>query len=543
MGANCRKLFRPHRRLLALTLSVSALLVLVSTALRSYLGSSLDALLQGEGDMVRVAAVGLAGVLLHIGLSGGKAYGAQLLQHRMRAALYRSAYRRLLAAEQGSLSMGEISNQLSNHISSLLRAVDRFVYKAFGDLASYLFAALAIAMLHPAAAAIVVCGSLLPALFIQPLSRREQAERRQYMAELGQVDRAASQGLYHLESVKASAMEDAFCEDYRRSLERLYNRRRQLSGTVMKLTAPSVLCAFGMQILILITAGLFAALGEISFGGIITMISLMSFLVDPVMCLENTVVELHSFQVSLAALADYLDEEPESDGAARRETPGNADSGVVFQHVRFAYPDGTEVFRDLSLTLRPGRLHLLRGENGAGKSTLVRLICGALRPQAGHVLLLGEEAADLSPGGRAARIAAMPQEDVVLAGSVLENLLLCQPEATRQQAMEACMRAGIHDDISRLENGYDTVLTGNGGMLSGGQRQRLAFARTLLRDVPVMIFDEPSAALDDAHCARLRKELEALSRDRVVLVITHDLRLMDENDDMVNLKGGDVPCR
>ncbi len=320
MGANCRKLFRPHRRLLALTLSASALLVLVSTALRSYLGSSLDALLQGEGDMVRVAAVGLAGVLLHIGLSGAKAYGAQLLQHRMRAALYRGAYRKLLAAEQGSLSMGEISNQLSNHIAGLLRAVDRFVYKASGDMASYLFAAVAIALLHPAAAVIAVGVSLLPTVFIRALSRREQAERRQYMTELERVERTASQGLYNLELVKANAMEDDFCEEYRLSLDGLLRRRRKLAGTVMKLTAPSVLCAFGMQILILLTAGLFAALGQITFGGMITMVSLMSFLVDPVMCLENTVVELHAFQVSLAALEGYLDEEP-GGGEERQEMP------------------------------------------------------------------------------------------------------------------------------------------------------------------------------------------------------------------------------
>lgn len=211
--------------------------------------------------------------------------------------------------------------------------------------------------------------------------------------------------------------------------------------------------------------------------------------------------------------------------------------------MHFAYPDGTEVFRELSLTLAPGRLHILRWENGAGKSTLVRLICGALRPQTGSILLLGEPTAALSPGQIAARVAAMPQEDVILGGSVLENLLLCRPDATRQQAVEACKRAGIHDEIMALAEGYDTVLTGNGGMLSGGQRQRFSFARTLLRDAPVMLFDEPSAALDDVYCAQLRQELEALSRERTVLVITHDLRMIGGDCDMVDLKGGGASCR
>lgn len=123
----------------------------------------------------------------------------------------------------------------------------------------------------------------------------------------------------------------------------------------------------------------------------------------------------------------------------------------------------------------------------------------------------------------------------MLAGTVMENLLLCRPDATREQAVEACRQAEIHEDIAALADGYDTVLPEGGGTLSGGQKQRIAFARTLLRGAPVMIFDEPSAALDDARCARMRGVLERLSRDRIVLLITHDTRMLGENDDVLEL--------
>ena len=347
------------------------------------------------------------------------------------------------------------------------------------------------------------------------------------------MNQAAAAGLQSMEAVKANALENAFCADYDATLETLYDKRKALTRTATLLTMPSVLSAFGMQITILVVSGFLAAAGRITAGEMVTIISLMNFIVDPVMCLENTVVALHTCSVSLAALEPYLIQTPEAPPADITPT----DTGIVLEGVSFAYPDGRAVLRDLSLCLRPGRLHILRGANGTGKSTLVRLLCGELQAQQGRICLLGLDAASLHAQNREKLIAVMPQENVMFAGTVLENLRLCQPDATREQAMQACRMAGIHEEIMALDDGYDTELAENGGMLSGGQRQRLAFARTLLRDAPIMILDEPSAALDDEHCEGMRKVLAALSRRKIVLVITHDLRLLHDADDVLTWGG------
>lgn len=526
------KLFKPHWRGLLLTLFASAALVFVNIALRRYLGASLDAALNGQIEIVQIALVGLTGVAVYAALSGVKTYGAQLLQHSIRSRIYHNAYRQLIYGEGDMPSLGELTNRLSGHVTELVQAVNRFVSKASGDFCCYVFASLVLAMIHPGGAAVIVGVSILPTFFIRVLSRREQDERRQYMKEMGRVNQSASEGLYSMESVKANAMEDEFCAAYGASLEELYQKKKKLTKTTTLLTLPSVLCAFGMQITILIVGGFLTATGRITAGELVTMISLMSFIVDPVMCLENTVVALHAYRVSLDELESYLDETAPPPSEVKRLT---GDACVSFKNVSFAYPGGKDILHGMTFCLRPGKIHLLRGANGSGKSTLVRLLCGTLHPQKGDIVLMGIDAKTLRPQDYESLIAVMPQENILLAGTVMENLLLCQPTATREQATAACQKVDIHETILSLPDGYDTYLTENGGVLSGGQKQRISFARTLLRDAPVMIFDEPSAALDDARCVQMHAMLEELSREKIVLLITHDARMLRETDDVLEL--------
>lgn len=526
------KLFKPHWRGLLLTLFASAALVFVNIALRRYLGASLDAALNGQIEIVQIALVGLTGVAVYAALSGVKTYGAQLLQHSIRSRIYHNAYRQLIYGEGDMPSLGELTNRLSGHVTELVQAVNRFVSKASGDFCCYVFASLVLAMIHPGGAAVIVGVSILPTFFIRVLSRREQDERRQYMKEMGRVNQSASEGLYSMESVKANAMEDEFCAAYGASLEELYQKKKKLTKTTTLLTLPSVLCAFGMQVTILIVGGFLTATGRITAGELVTMISLMSFIVDPVMCLENTVVALHAYRVSLDALESYLDETAPPPSEAKRLT---GDACVSFKNVSFAYPGGKDILHGMTFCLRPGKIHLLCGANGSGKSTLVRLLCGTLHPQKGDIVLMGIDAKTLQPQDYESLIAVMPQENILLAGTVMENLLLCQPTATREQATVACQKADIHETILSLPDGYDTYLTENGGVLSGGQKQRISFARTLLRDAPIMIFDEPSAALDDARCVQMHAMLEELSREKIVLLITHDARMLRETDDVLEL--------
>lgn len=164
-----------------------------------------------------------------------------------------------------------------------MNAVNRFVVKASHDTCCYVFASAVLVTIHPAIAAIIVGVSILPVFFIRTLSGREQEERGQYMEELERVNQTAATGLYSIESVKANAMEEPLIASYASALERLYQKRKALTKTVTRLTLPSVFCAFFMQFTIVVASGWFAATGRISAGEMVTIIALMSFIVDPVM--------------------------------------------------------------------------------------------------------------------------------------------------------------------------------------------------------------------------------------------------------------------
>lgn len=508
--------------------------VAVNVLFREYLGELLDAILGQRVQWSRAAAVLTGGILLSALLLFGKSWSVARLLHAIRARLYQDAYGFLLRGEDGGFSVGELASLLSNDVTAVTNSVNRIFTKLLSDIFCFLFSVAAICRIDPVIAGVVVLSAAVPAALVAALSRRQQEERQQYMKELAQVNDTAAQSLFSLESVKASALEERYDRQYAASLSQLLQKRRRLSRTEAMLTAPSVFCAFAVQIAIIVVSGWFTAAGTISAGSFVVIITLMSYIVDPVMGLENSLLAMRSLGVSLGRLEKLLGAagEPFTERPCAAEAPS-----VELRDLTFAYTTGRNVLEHLSLRLTPGQRHVLLGANGAGKSTLIKLIAGVLQPTGGAVLLGGRSTAEMEREELAGYLSVMPQEPVLFSDSVLENVRLCQPGISRGDVEAVCRRAGIHEEIMALPEQYDTVLGENGGTLSGGQKQRLSLARTLLRERPIMIFDEPTAALDDAHAAQTGALLRQLAEERVVIVITHDARMELDGAAVIELGG------
>lgn len=185
----------------------------------------------------------------------------------------------------------------------------------------------------------------------------------------------------------------------------------------------------------------------------------------------------------------------------------------------------------------PGRVNYIVGKNGCGKSTTVKLLLGEERPSGGRIFLCGKDISDLLQQELVKNIAACTQDTVLLPATILENLRFGAPEATEDQIQSVCEALGIHKEIEALPEKYDTLLRDLGEPLSLGQRKRIALARTLLKDGYIYIFDEPSAGLDMQNTLRLKKVFETLSKDRIVMVITHDAVLLDECGNKIRMEG------
>ncbi|MBN9340909.1 MAG: ATP-binding cassette domain-containing protein [Comamonadaceae bacterium] len=205
------------------------------------------------------------------------------------------------------------------------------------------------------------------------------------------------------------------------------------------------------------------------------------------------------------------------------ETIGNSIL-AQFEGVRFAYaPGAPAALEGVSCVIAANTLTAVVGPSGAGKSTLVHLIARLWDVDAGAIRIGG---ADLRAIGSQAlyRHVAMVFQDVVLfSGTVLDNLCIGRPGATREEAIAAARRAQAHGFIAALPQGYDTVLDEGGASLSGGERQRISIARALLKDAPIVLLDEATASVDPSAEADIQQALSELARGRTVVVIAHRL--------------------
>lgn len=213
---------------------------------------------------------------------------------------------------------------------------------------------------------------------------------------------------------------------------------------------------------------------------------------------------------------------------------------VELENVSFAYPDGRQVLSDISLTLPLGELVAIVGPTGAGKTTLAYMLPGYIKPSAGRIRFDNVDLVDAGVGEIRKQVTYVFQEHMLLSESIRNNLLLANPQATEEQMLEACRVAGAMDFIDQLPDGIDSMIGKGGDTLSVGQKQRLSIARGIIRDTPILILDEPTAALDPKTENALVEALRNTAQGRLVVVIAHRLSTIREADRIIFLDEGRV---
>lgn len=226
---------------------------------------------------------------------------------------------------------------------------------------------------------------------------------------------------------------------------------------------------------------------------------------------------------------------------ARR--PDSIRGEVRFENVGFAYQPGNPVLRDISFTVRPGQCVAIVGATGCGKTTLLSLIPRFYDPAAGRILIDGIDLRDLHLESLRRHIGLVFQESFLFSTTVAENIAFGHPDATREQIERAARIASAHDFIMELPKGYDTVLAESGASLSGGQRQRLAIARALLLEPPILLLDDPTAAIDPQTEDDILVAMDNAIRGRTTFLVAHRLSTLRRADFVIVLDDGCVAQR
>lgn len=213
---------------------------------------------------------------------------------------------------------------------------------------------------------------------------------------------------------------------------------------------------------------------------------------------------------------------------------------VAFQKVCFSYDNGEEVLHHISFTAPEGSVTALIGPSGSGKSTVANLIARFWDVSSGVITIGGRDIRELEPDRLLQSISAVFQENTLLSDTILNNIRVGKPDATMEEVIVAAKAACCHDFISKLPDGYNTVLAEGGASLSGGEKQRIAIARAILKNAPILLLDESTASLDADNEERINRALDHLMKGKTVFVIAHRLNTIQNADQIILLNNGNI---
>ncbi len=282
------------------------------------------------------------------------------------------------------------------------------------------------------------------------------------------------------------------------------------------------------------------AQGRLSMGALVAASMLSGRAVAPLGQVAALLSRLSQTMASYRALDRVMTTAGETGDLAPLRRP-RLDGRITFRDVSFRYPGSTALALDrVSFSIEPGERVAIIGRVGSGKSTIARLILGLFTPESGAVVIDDADVRQLHPDDLRANIGSVLQDIVLLSGSIRDNIALGDPAVGDAMVLRAARLSGAHDFIGQLSGGYDVTLADRGEGLSGGQRQAIALARALVRPRPMLVFDEPTSAMDTASESALIARLEADLVGRTLVIVTHRESMLRLATRVILLDGGRI---
>lgn len=290
----------------------------------------------------------------------------------------------------------------------------------------------------------------------------------------------------------------------------------------------------GIVFIIILTA-YFVLIGNMTIGMIMFHILLFNNVSAPIRQLHRIYDEMNDALIYSESYFAILndDEETEESGNYR---PMSIRGEFVIKNVDFTYPNGVKALKHINMTIRPNKITALVGLSGAGKSTVINLLDKFYVPDSGSITLDGVDLNDYDTQFLRNNIGLVLQKNHIFNGTIEENIRYGKIDATKEQVIEAARKAYIHDQITDLPDGYDAKAL----LLSGGQQQRIAIARMFLKNPPIIFLDEPTASLDAIATEQIKNSLDAIKKDRTVIMISHSISQIIDADYTYVMKLGEV---
>lgn len=322
------------------------------------------------------------------------------------------------------------------------------------------------------------------------------------------------------------------------------NVKESMAGRWFRV-AMNTFTSMGPMLIYLVGGLLIIKMGSTSLtvGDITVMVALLNRMYHPFNSLLNIQVDVIRSMALFTRIFDYFDMPVEVENRPYAVKPESIKGDLEFCHVGFFYDAGQPVLTDLNFCVKAGRSVAIVGPSGAGKSTIINLIPRLYDVTEGKITLDGQDIRNIDLETLRKNIGVVTQDTYLFNGTIRENLLYANANATEEQMMEACRRANIHDFIAGLPKGYDTLVGNRGIKLSGGEKQRVSIARVILKDPRLLILDEATSALDSISESLIQDAINPLLQGRTSLVIAHRLSTIMAADEILVVEQGRIVQR
>jgi len=527
---------------LALTLTAAVSLILPLAVRRVIDTFSSDNTLML--DQYFLAAIGIAG-LLSIGTAVRYALVTRLGE-RVVTDIRKAVFGRVIHLSPQffeKIMTGEVLSRITTDTTLILSVIGSSISVALRNIFIFIGGVILMLLTSPKLTGLVFL--IIPAIIIPILllGRRLRTLSRENQDWVAASSSNASEALMAVQTVQAFSHENLTKKSFDSVAEMNFSSAKKRIRTRSFLTVIVIFLIFS-GIVGVLWVGARDVRSELMSVGMLVQFVIYSIMVaGAAATLSEIWSELQRAAGATERLIELLHIEDKVNDPLNAISPPQSWHGEIsFKNVTFAYParSGEVTLSGINLTVTPGETVAIVGRSGAGKSTFIQLLQRFYDPEQGEILLDGIDIKKMNRLEFRKSIAVVPQDPVIFATTVMENIRFGKPDASDEEIYKASKLAAAHQFVSGLPQKYQTYLGERGVMLSGGQKQRIAIARAILRDAPVLLLDEATSALDAENESSVQKAFDHISKDRTTIVVAHRLATVKKADRIIVLDKGKI---